>query len=77
YCRNIEEEQPEFRRHLDDGQGREDLLRYPSFIGARIGRIYYDESRWVAEKLVDIQEPRPKEAFLSYVTTVGVMGIVA
>ncbi|KAK4667919.1 LOW QUALITY PROTEIN: uncharacterized protein QC764_0111100 [Podospora pseudoanserina] len=60
-CQNIEEEQPEFRRqlvgHLPDihgnnGQEREYFLRYQSFIGATIGRIYYDEGRWEeAEKL--------------------------
>ncbi|KAK4652120.1 hypothetical protein QC762_0099710 [Podospora pseudocomata] len=66
---NIEEEQPEFRRHLvghlpdihgDDGQEREYFLRYPSFIGETIGRIYYDEGRWEeAEKLqVQVMETR-------------------
>ncbi|KAK3984258.1 hypothetical protein QBC44DRAFT_301710 [Cladorrhinum sp. PSN332] len=60
-CRSIEEERPEFRRHLvrhlpdiheDDSEGREDLLRYPSFTKTRLGRIYYEEGRWEeAEKL--------------------------
>ncbi|KAK4170640.1 hypothetical protein QBC36DRAFT_150906, partial [Triangularia setosa] len=63
-CRNIEEEQPEFRRHLvghlpeiheDDGQGQENLLRYPSFIGATLGRIYYDEGRWEEAEKLNVQ----------------------
>ncbi|KAK3361036.1 hypothetical protein B0T24DRAFT_671680 [Lasiosphaeria ovina] len=59
--RSIKEEQPEFRRHLvghlpniseDYGDRGKDLLRHQSFIGARLGRIYYDEGRWKeAEKL--------------------------
>ncbi|KAK0639860.1 hypothetical protein B0T16DRAFT_463496 [Cercophora newfieldiana] len=61
-CQMIEEEQPEFRRHLvghlpdvsaDDGEDG-------GFVGTTLGRVYYDEGRWAeAEKLfVQVMETR-------------------
>ncbi|KAK4661301.1 uncharacterized protein QC763_0115120 [Podospora pseudopauciseta] len=85
---NIEEEQPEFRRHLvghlpdidgDNVQEREYFLRYPSFIGATIGKIYYDEGRWEeAEKLnVQVMEARKTKLGADHPSTLASMANLA
>ncbi|KAK3368554.1 hypothetical protein B0H63DRAFT_77770 [Podospora didyma] len=52
-CCQVEQqrEKPEFRRHLivhlpDIGESFVGGKDYDSFIGAKLGRIYYDEGRW-------------------------------
>src|SRR6266699_2753243 len=69
-CQVIEEQRrPEFRRHLmvhlpgigeDYVDGDENLRGYESFMGDKLGKIYYDEGRWEeAEKLeVQVMETR-------------------
>ncbi|KXX72981.1 Protein SERAC1, partial [Madurella mycetomatis] len=86
--RSIEEEQPEFRRHLvghlpdmseDYGERGKDLLRHQNFIGAILGRIYYDEGRWEeAEKLfVQVMETSKTKLGADHPDTLTSMGNLA
>jgi len=80
-CRMIEEEQPEFRRHLvghlpdlseDDGED-------DGFVGTTLGRVYYDEGRWAeAEELeVQVMETRKTKLGADHPSTLTSMANLA